>query len=636
MDIRKRLSDFRNWCPQPHNPVSTKLKKPIYAVFTVAVLAASFSVSMFFIYKPMLLPAPIFPQANQRGNVFWVAPMGDNIADYAVADGKVFAMTFHGYLQCFDQQSGAALWNRSLGGYTTWNYGQLIKVAYGKVYVGQPRESTLLCLDENNGSVIWQFAPNPSSSIASKSAPDFWVSDGKVLTTADNFYMLDAANGTLLWDSQNRPDVGFKALAFVDNQVLTVKMGNAPNYTISVASVDGDSGQVQWSTAIGTGIWPFSVATGDGKILLWGLYQNQTMFCLDEASGRLLWGHNVDGQVYQPNLSNGMVFFGNAQTNLFTKEYVSAIYDTNGNPYWSGELSGQNFTSNPQIIINTVDGKVYAGYSISESGNSQNVYEGSVYSYSQNGNLEWSTPISNNASAGGGLSSITSTGSDSLYVISSNDLYRMETASGIIDWEYTFNYWVLPPTYAYNKLFLAADLKIITFDPTSPPQDLAPTDLYFVSASQPDTILISGETQLFEVKVTVKNGGYTDANNVRLDFQPNFGNVSFVSTDVVNVTAGQESTIAAKLSATNTGQTHEANFQLNILYETPEGESKSLDGSGFSLAVVPVPALPFYATPLGIATIVAAALIVGIAVAVVFQKRKQARKQRNDLMLSRS
>jgi outer membrane protein assembly factor BamB len=398
---------------------------------------------------------------NGTGNTFWVQSFDDNIADYTVADEKVFAMTFHGYLQCFDQQSGALIWNQSLGGYTTWRYGELIKVAYGKVYAAQPRESTLVCFDENNGTVLWQFQPPISSSIASKSPPTFWVSEGKVLTTGDGFYMLDATNGTLLWDSQSQPDVGFGVLTFVDNQVLTG----------SVVSVDADSGQVQWSTQIEG---PLSVVVGDGRIILWNLYQNQTMFCLDQVSGDLLWRHDVEGQVYQPSLSNGMVFFGDVQAHLFTKEYLFAIDGTNGQTTWSSELGAQNFTFDPialhtQMIVRAVGEKVYTGYTVSESGNDQNVYEGAIYAFDRNGNIKWTTSISNFASAeGGGLSSITPT-DEALYVIAAHDMHHLNLENGTVDWKYTFTYWVLPPIYAYNKLFLAADLRIIAFDPAAPP-----------------------------------------------------------------------------------------------------------------------------------------------------------------------
>lgn len=193
-------------------------------------------------------------------NVVWERDLGINIGDFTVADGKVFAMTFGGDLYCFNQQDGRTLWSYNLGGYVTW--GHLITVADGKVYAGS-RGSVLTCFNEDTGTLLWQFKPNVTSSAASKSPPEYIVSDGKVLVNADDFYVLDAVTGTLLWDSSSHPGV-YQALTFADERIFAASIAGAPDYSWSLVSFDADTGQQQWSTPIGHDIG--SLVIGEGEL----------------------------------------------------------------------------------------------------------------------------------------------------------------------------------------------------------------------------------------------------------------------------------------------------------------------------------------------------------------------------------
>jgi hypothetical protein len=94
MDLRKRFSDFRNWCPQPPTPLPTKLKRysmPIAAVITATLI---FSVS-FSVFSSSLMAHPSLPQiviplasstaANEApSSIAWVRNYtGQENADYA-------------------------------------------------------------------------------------------------------------------------------------------------------------------------------------------------------------------------------------------------------------------------------------------------------------------------------------------------------------------------------------------------------------------------------------------------------------------------------------------------------------------------------------------------------------------------
>lgn len=376
-------------------------------------------------------------------NVIWERDLGINIADFVVADGKAFTMTFGGDLHCFDLQDGRTLWSYSLGGYVMWTH--LITVSDGKVYAGS-RGSVLTAFDENTGTFLWQFKPNVTSSIASKSPPEFDVSNGKVLVNADGFFVLDAVTGTLLWDSTSHSGV-YQASAFTDNRIFAAEIAGYPDYTQSLISLDVDTGQQQWSTPIGYDVGSLVVA--DGRIVLWDLYQNQTIFCVDETSGVLLWQFDVGSAVFQPTVSDGLVLFGAGDGNFY------AINAKDGSARWKYESSFQvaryAAAAAPRVFGNTV----LVGFEF-----------GQVSALSLlDGKLIWAAPVS-------GIVGSLVVGNNDLYVTSGTyvlgnnagtSLYKINIDNGSIQWKQTFNNWILLPAYANNRVYVAADLKVIAY-----------------------------------------------------------------------------------------------------------------------------------------------------------------------------
>jgi hypothetical protein len=205
-----------------------------------------------------------------------------------------------------------------------------------------------------------------------------------------------------------------------------------------------------------------------------------------------------------------------------------------------------------------------------------------------------------------------------VFVSLGQNLICLDVNTGNLVWKYFAPHWLHPPIIADGMVFVSWLGAVYAFGESTIP------DIEFVSYNFPDTVLISGSSESFEVTITVKNVGKAEAKNVGLDFQPNFGNVSLVSRNIINIEPGQTGTLAIRLDATNTGKTHEANFGLRILYETPEGKTKSLDVLSIEVTIVPVPPPPFYATPLGITAIAIIALIAGAVItAIILRKNRR-------------
>ena len=151
MGIRKRLKDFRNWCPQPPNPLPTKLKQytvPIAILLTATLLAASFSIFYSVgVFNPSVPTVPIVNIPSSTSSSFsssaapaveWekVLPGGLGISatciiqtsdgGYAVGGDCDFNTGAGGYLVKLDS-SGNMQWNQSYVKYAGSIYGNNIE-----------------------------------------------------------------------------------------------------------------------------------------------------------------------------------------------------------------------------------------------------------------------------------------------------------------------------------------------------------------------------------------------------------------------------------------------------------------------------------------------------------------------------
>jgi len=369
-------------------------------------------------------------------NVVWTHDFGVNIADFAVADGKVFTMTFDGDLYCLDQQIGQALWSRSLGGYVMWS--KLIAVADGKVFAGS-RGSIVSCLSEDTGEVLWQFGANASSSIAFKSPPEFSVVNGKVFTTGDGFYVLNSVDGKLLWEYLDYYSAYYSVPSFVRNWAVADDRVFAGGWDHSSDNL------FCFSAASGTILWRYNMSVNsppivnDGKVFVWNYDNGSSILCLDESSGLPTWKFDVGSTVFQPTVAEGLLLFGADNGNFYALSEDGTVKWQ----YESKHATSDYATAAAPIVA---DNKVIVGY---EAG-----YVGALTLL--DGQLLWRTPISANVAS-------LAVDSNSLYITSGTNIYSIKMDDGKIQWNQTFNYWALPPVYSDNKLYVAADLKVTAY-----------------------------------------------------------------------------------------------------------------------------------------------------------------------------
>lgn len=410
---------------------SIRILKVISMLLAVALVATSVVAAFEYVQLQSQL-------GNQsKISVAWKRELYVNIAYLTVADGKVFTVTFDGDLYCFDQQNGQTLWSQSLGGYAMSNQ---ILVENGNVFVGS-RGSILNCISEDDGKILWRFAPNLSSSIASKSAPVFSLFAGRVFTTGDGFYVLKASDGKLLWEYPYGavPNyVGLGGWAVADNRVFAGGWDKGDKlFCFSV-----DDGSILWQYNMNVNNPP--IISG-GRVFMWN-YDNGTLTCLDELKGQLLWEFDVNAPIFQPTLYGEVLLFGDANGNFYALNEEGSLIWTFTSRH---ETSNYPSSAAPIIFNNTVIVGYEAGYV--------------TCLRMSDGKLVWRTPVLGN------VRSLT-LGNNELFVTSGpsgTNLFIIDPSSGNIQERQTFDYWTLPPIFADNKLYIAADRKVIVFQLSS-------------------------------------------------------------------------------------------------------------------------------------------------------------------------
>ncbi|MGD2066397.1 MAG: PQQ-binding-like beta-propeller repeat protein [Candidatus Bathyarchaeota archaeon] len=406
---------------------SSRLLKLISVLLAVALVIVS--VVAVFEYTQL---QPDVENQPQDSTAAWTRELYVTFAAFTIMDNKTFTMTRDGDFYCFDQETGQTLWSQSLGGYVMLSQ---IVVENGQVFVGS-RGSVLNCLSEENGSILYQFEASVASSIASKTAPDFTVSDGRVFVAADGFHVLNVTNGELLWEYAHG-----SLPTYVGNGGWTV----AENRVFARGWEDGHKlfcfnitdGSILWQDGIKINSPPI---VNNGQVLIWNYDNNTILKCLDEITGSTLWSIDFGTTIFRPTLYDSMLFFG-LEDGDFQSETESGsrnwIYSSNH------DTSSYSSVAVPKIF----DDMVITGYEV-----------GYLTALNlSDGKLIWRTPISDN------VGSIT-LAKNVLIVTSGTSLYLIDPASGGIQESITFQYWILTPKLAGNRLFIAADGKVIAFD----------------------------------------------------------------------------------------------------------------------------------------------------------------------------
>jgi outer membrane protein assembly factor BamB len=243
-----------------------------------------------------------------NGSIIWIFenPTGRASCNGgpAIADGKVFCSDWDGgYYYCLNETNGTLLWNFSTfddGGSGLGGTRVQGTAAYkdGKVYLtsfcegysenGTLKQGWVYCVDAENGTEFWRISleQNACGSVACGD-------DGRVYVTTYNFYgtgatyALNASNGSIIWEKETWRTDATPTLAY-GNVYVSGGYNRGKTYCFNAST-----GETVWE-APSIGMWTQSLAVAGGKVYvgkgIYGILSGyEQLYALDAFTGDILW-----------------------------------------------------------------------------------------------------------------------------------------------------------------------------------------------------------------------------------------------------------------------------------------------------------------------------------------------------------
>lgn len=219
----------------------------------------------------------------------------------------------------------------------------------------------------------------------------------------------------------------------------------------AVIALEPASGAEVWRYAPAEGLWPRSLAVGNGLVLVGGPGR---LVALEAADGRPLWQQATTGEVLWPPFIGQVVLAGTAYVGPGVaadpdgRAWAYALEPASGELLWSAE------TESYSLVTPVVAGglAIFGGSRMAES----EVEEGGhlrLYAFDQaGGGRRWTADFQD-----GFLKSLASDGERLYYLAYTDMVYGLEAATGRELWRYPTENW--SPGFAFEggSLYLGSD-----------------------------------------------------------------------------------------------------------------------------------------------------------------------------------
>lgn len=338
MGVRKRLKDFRDWCPQPSDRLPSKLKRYSIPIAAVVTLTLVLSVS-FFVFSSSLMSHPLLPivplanvPASTTPTLLWnYTTNQDAVFSTIVENGFVYATSENQggspiTLFCINASTGAQVWS------TTGTFLN-VAVANGYVYISQAIGANLpatalpffngavSCLNASTGAQMWynSYGSELSSPV---------VGGGIVyFEGADLTFALNALTGAQIWNYTG-------IYSYSDTPVLE----GANLYVFGASLVSSEN--FTWQSAV---------------------------YALDASTGQELWNYTAPGEFTSLITTGQNVYIGNINSEtpglVITQSEVLALNSSNGTTIWDNLINsslGSFIVTNGNVYMDSGNGNIYA------------------------------------------------------------------------------------------------------------------------------------------------------------------------------------------------------------------------------------------------------------------------------------
>ncbi|MDH5459509.1 MAG: PQQ-binding-like beta-propeller repeat protein [Candidatus Bathyarchaeota archaeon] len=285
-------------------------------------------------------------------NVLWKYKVSMNPRYSIVANGKVFFGSGM-VLYCVDAYGGGLLWKREV---YDWVYS--IAEDEGKLFVGAINSTYLLlcCFDEVNGELLWFRNPSEmdGDKIYEATPTGITLTDGKIYLNAhvkneSRGYLLclNESDGVLLWNFPLTDESPHSSPAVEEDRVFIIGQGEEwINETFSVGHshlycVNATTGGLVWKITLNLAppMYENPLSIAHGKVI--APFSDTKIVCVNVANGEMIWEYDI------PNYNSPVSCFAVAHDNVFVGSYrrLDVVNEINGEFVWgiNGTEAGFEF-----------------------------------------------------------------------------------------------------------------------------------------------------------------------------------------------------------------------------------------------------------------------------------------------------
>ena len=213
-----------------------------------------------------------------------------------VADGKVFTLDAAGRVSAFSASSGAKLWAADLtpeNEKSKEGFGGGLAIDGGRLYAATGY-GTVVCLDPNNGSVVWTKVVGKPI----RSSPT--AAGGKIyfVSTDNHFYALSEDNGEQLWKARGLPQTA--TLLSNVSPAVSGSMVIAPFPAGDIIAFEVGNGKTTWSDSLSrsadtsaAGILVDPARPVIDRGVVYAVSHGGKMVATSESTGARLWSRNL-------------------------------------------------------------------------------------------------------------------------------------------------------------------------------------------------------------------------------------------------------------------------------------------------------------------------------------------------------
>jgi outer membrane protein assembly factor BamB len=308
--------------------------------------------------------------------IAWSSGPVDAISDSSVviAKNKAFVNCFkqvgpdtYSWIKALNMTDGNVEWSTELDA-QEWSSWSTPAYHDGRVFTSSGQNTT--CLYASNGSIIWEFE-NPTGEASCNGGPT--IADGKVFCNdwqGGNYYCLNETDGTEIWnfsvyDSGGTGLNGPRAqgcVAYKDGMAYLTSysyqhMENGSLTQGFVYCVDAETGEEEWRTKMEQNACGSVMCGDDDRVYVttYNFYGNGATYALNATNGSIIWERETWRTDSTPTLAYGNVYIAGGYE--WGKAYC--FNASNGTTVW--ETDGSLWIGHWTQSVAVADGKMYVG-----------------------------------------------------------------------------------------------------------------------------------------------------------------------------------------------------------------------------------------------------------------------------------